>query len=853
MFDYLIKHAMLNVWCTPDQDNQVIVKPARITPPAGVWNTYKWLWTSLDMPEPTSRFHLYQIGQVHPLLLNLFAQERRWITLAEACTVGTTIADVYVASGVQLPRFETWYYVTREKNLILAVKRNDKINFNFNTDDIYLRVYDNAYFNSVRSSPANDYVRVEGARANTMQQLLDLQVKYNAVKDLPGGTYCFVNGYKRPNISLLTMQIGDVGEFVYDSSITKVIDWQVKTLPTFDSELDVKGKYLLHYAGDDQHTIDFYDDVDLFMVDAVTQKGVYVHKNAADTVRMLSHRDYAVPVSYLHAYFPHFADPVTGTWNLDNLYLRMHVRKSGWNRALVPEHHRIHELYKMADADIRAAMLGIDSTVSVWRAPELELSKYPKIMGSKPNDIDNDMVKEAYGYHAVATLVANTPQKLDTNKTAILPYLLMFDATVYEYDGNGLLLNWYRHTSGPTYVARSANAVYIEALFGAGGNALDEQYDIRTCVLDASSSYRYYIQPYVGGVPGGTWQDVTGSNRYSANATQAVWLDDPSVVTLVRGDRKHLVKRLAVNAAQGVFSFKLTQWQTRGDEESEYPLEVPLGEMDVFLNGHSLIANLDFFQEDDTVFIVNKKYLINNGAGAQDVVVRHTGFCTSELKTQMSNEFGYLQQGRISVNQRFDIHDGKVLRIIAGGRLHLREELNFSEDELTYQFDDEDNGKPYLIRDLVVPMRNLVDETTYEYRAKSLAVDTEISDYLTIKVPQDQEEEVNPIPERYTLFSPFFSKLIWACQTDAIGGAQLWEHYTDNDVRAICAPYEYLLEVDPIQVENQLNPDYVIVHPLYHATEVNLDLARYRFLTKAVRIYGNGLISLSSFVKLVNS
>ncbi len=850
MFDYLIKHAIQNVWCTPDQDNQVIVSPMRLTPRFGVWNTYEWRNVKIGLPEPTSRFHLYHIGQIHPSLLNLFAEQLRWITIADACSQQSMVADVYVSSGVQLPRFETWYYVTRDKNLILAVKRNDKINFRFDDDSIYLRVYDNAYFNSVRSAPLNDYVKVGGKRINTLQDLLDLQQEYLQYTTKPGGVYCFVNGYKQPAINLITTKVGDVAEFVYDSSITKVIDWKVSSLPTFDSVLDTKGKFLLHYAGDDDHTIDFYDDVDVFMVHLGTQKGVYVHKNAADTMRMLSHRDYAIPVAYVNAYRQHFIDPQTGTWDMNQLYLRMHVRKSGFNRPLVNEHHRIGELYKMQDTDIRAAMLGIDSTVAVWRAPELEVSMYPRIMASKPNDITNSMVKQAYGYHAIASLVANTPQILDSNHSAVLPYILQFDSTVYEYDGDGLLINWYRHTSGPTYLARNLNAKYIEAIFGAGGDALDEQYDIRVCSLDEKSSYRYYIQRYVNDAPNGVWEDVTGSGRYSASSLEAVWLDDPNVVTLVRGDNRHLVRRYAVAPIEGVIAFRLTQKQTRYGQEAEHALEIPLGEMDVFLNGHSLIARLDFFQEDDTIFIVNKAYLVNEGIGTQDIVVRHTGFCTSEMKSQMSNEFGYLQQGRLSVNKRFDIRDSKVLRIVAGGRLWHRDELNFSETGQSYQFDDESNGQPYLIRDIVVPMRGMVDETTYPFRAKSLAVDSAISDYLTVKIPQDLTEQVNPIEEhRYRLFSPFFSKLVWACINGAIDGSGLGDQYSDDVVRQICAPYEYLLDVDPIHVDNQLNPDYVVVHPLYHNSEVSLDLARYRFLGRAVRIYGNGLIKLSHFVK----
>ncbi len=417
------------------------------------------------MPEPVSRFHIYQLGQIHPLFLNLFLREEQWVTFAEASTAGTTVVDIYTTEGIQLPRSQTWYYLTREKALVMAVKRNDRIPFNFNTDDIYLRVYDNAYFASVRSDPLPDQVVVKGGVMRTMQDILDLQVEYQAKLGLPGGVYCFVNGYKVAAINLVTVHVEDVAEFVYDSSIIRVVDFKIDQLPTFDSDLDTKGKYLLHYAGPQGDVIDYLDDIDVFMVDIVTQKGVYVHKNAVDAVRMLTHRDYTVPVTYINAYFDQFVDPLTGTHNLANLYLRLHIRKSGYLRPLVFEHHRINELYKMPDADVRGAMLGIDSTVAVWRAPELEMSKYPLIMRSDCCDITNTMVKDAYGYNAIALLVANTPLKIDISdpsRRVPMPYLLKFDATVYEYDADGLLLDWYRHVSGSIYAAHSLDTRFVE-------------------------------------------------------------------------------------------------------------------------------------------------------------------------------------------------------------------------------------------------------------------------------------------------------------------------------------------------------------------------------------------------------
>lgn len=852
MYDLMIDHAVRTTWCVPNQDNQVIIKPQRITPRFGVWNIYSWQWLTLTLPVAQKFFHIYQVGQLHPAMLNLFAVQEQWVSIAEACNRELMVADVYVSSGVQLPRIETWYYVTREKNILIAVMRNDAINFNFNDDDVFLRVYDNAYFQSLRSAPQDDYVKVYGARTTSMAQLLEVQTQYEAYRLKPGGTYCFVNGYKKPNISILTANVGDVVEFVYDSSIKRVIDWSMANLPTFDSTVDNKGKYLLHYSGTDPGTIDYFDDIDLFMVSASMKKGVYVHKNAADTIRMLTHRDYSVTAAYVNAYLPHFINSSTGTWDLSDLYLRMHVRKSGLERPLVDEHHRIHELYKLQDGDLVAALLGIDSTVPVWRADNLEAAKYPAIMQAREDTITQDMARDAYGYNAVAKLAADTPQVLEADRSTQLPWLLRFNAMVYEYDADGYLLGWHLHTSGPTCIAVNPQAKMIEALYGPGEDGVEEFYDQRLISLDEKTSYRYYIQRFANGELTGVWEDVTGNaSYYTATSTRATWVSDDRFVTLTRSDKKHFIRRYAPVLEQGLISVKIQMRQTRYGQEGFWPLEIPFGEVDVFLNGKSLIHRLDYYVDEDTIFIVNKRYMVNDGVGAQDVVVRMTGFCTSDLKLQMANEFGYLQQGRISVNKRFDIHDGKVLRIIAGGKLYAREELNFSEDTQSYDFLDERNGQPYLIRDLVVPMRSLVNANTYTYRAASLAVDKQVSDYMTRKVPQDTVESVNPISERYPLYSPFFAHLVWACQNNYIDEAEVSDHYSDDKVRALCQPYEYLLANDPVHVDNQHNPDYVVVHPTCRTVEVNLGLPHYRFLGKAVRLYGNGWIELSPYIKLV--
>jgi spore coat protein U-like protein len=853
MEDYLVHHARTHVWCTPDQDNQVIIKPARITPVNGVWGQLTVLWTTVPLPEPLTRFHVFQVGQLNPVLLNLFDQEGQWVTFADAMVRGKNICDIYTTLGVQIPRTQTWYMLTAGMNVLIAVKKNTRLPYDFNDLDLYLRTYSNEYFASERAQLLTDYVDVQGGLMRSALDISTLQNKYTQATRLPGGVYAFVNGYKVPAISIITVKVGDVAEYVYDSAIDKVVDFKLDQLDTFDSSLDAKGKYLLHYAGSQDTGIDFMDDIDLFLVNALSGRGVYVHKNAADALRMLSHRDYSVPVAYLAAYLVHFKNKA-GAVDFSNLYLRLHVRKSGYRRLLVPEANRINELYKLSDVALTQAMLGIESNVPVWRANALESSGYAQLMNSAFLQVTPALVKRTYGYSAVAKLVADTPssgQVLGGKRVVSVPYLLSSNATAFEYDAQGVLLQWHRHTSGLTYVCKNTLTACVEMIAGEGTRAPDAQ-RTQVVTLDSQADYRFYSANIRSGLDAPVWQDVTGSGAYTTTPTGARWLlADDAEHHLVLSDKRFLLYEESVPTTDGLMVISLTALRSVNGAGVLRALDVPLGELDVFLNGRSLIEGLDYTVKFPHLSIVNKKYLLEPQSTPQTVVIRFTGFCNAQLMSTQANEFGFIQNGKASVNQRFDVRDAKVLRIVCGGRLKLREQMVFSEDTQAYDFLDAKNGQPYLVRDIVVPMWGLADTDTYAYRAQSLLVDQSISDYMSLKVPEPAVATVNPALERHTLYSPFVCKILHDLVSGALSTALVQDHYNDDLVRALCAPYLYLLDYDPIHAERVHDADHVEIHPHQRPAVMTLTLPGYRFLGKVVRLYANGRLALSPFVKLV--
>src|SRR5690554_5533839 len=127
MNEYLIQHALEHVWCNPEQDRQLIYKLARLTPKYGVRLSVNLFYERLRLPDPQAHYHLYQLGQVIPQRLGLPLKPRQWMSLAELANQHLLHTDLYLSNGIQFPRFDTHVWLTPGRNLIVAVKINDRV------------------------------------------------------------------------------------------------------------------------------------------------------------------------------------------------------------------------------------------------------------------------------------------------------------------------------------------------------------------------------------------------------------------------------------------------------------------------------------------------------------------------------------------------------------------------------------------------------------------------------------------------------------------------------------------------------------------------------------------------------
>jgi hypothetical protein len=435
-----------------------------------------------------------------------------------------------------------------------------------------------------------------------------------------------------------------------------------------------------------------------------------------------------------------------------------------------------------------------------------------------------------------------------------IPYLFRnpYENTVFEYNELGVLIGYSVHSGGELYNCVNPTCKYIEAISGRAGSIIDEQYNFKSLTLDKTTDYRFYVKQNLIESSNPVWEDVTGSSKYAIINNKFTWLITDHE-TLIRSNKKFLLNELCTTFNSGHIVFNITNEQNNNGYYIEDVMQVPMGELDIFLNGHYLIENLDYYLNFPTVTVVTKEHYIGNPLiDSQKILIRFTGLCDSNLKLTQPGEIGFVRNNVISNNNKYNIRDDKVNSIYINGCLYTKDELNFNEKNPNFELISYKNGQPYIVKDTVVPIKNITKQDTYIYRDKSLVVDKAISDYLTIKLPEVDPTILNPILKYYNLYSPFISKIIVDMKTNVFNEPIIKTIYGDSDIMDLIQPYMYLLLVDPTYVDNGIDTNYVIVHPHYFNSVIGIDTFSYVFLQRVIKLCCQNLINLSPSVVVSN-
>lgn len=865
MFDTLRKHALASLWCNPEQDRQFYLSPARVTKPSGSYGFVSLMGNRIALPKPQNKFHVFQVGQLTPSMLGLLNDNPSWLKsewhhLPDAMRQQLLIANVYTDSGIEVPRFRCWYLFTRSRALILAVEEDANIPINFGKEQLYFRFYTNAYFFSAGNTNP-DVIVSEGKVAVRVEDILSYQNKVATYRNQNGYVFCYVNGMTVNEISPFTAKVGDSIEYVYDNSVKRVVRFRVGDLPQFSSKLDGNGKYLLHYPQTGEPVIDYHDDIDIHIVkpQSITKTtGLYYHRNRQDAVRMVTHHDYAIPAEMVRNFAMAYnelykvSDP-----NVADFIVELKIRNNGRKRGLVFDSHRIFELYKLPDAEILPALTDGQASMSFWRAENLEASAYCEVMRSFDSKISAEMIESAFGYNGIAKLVGDTPMRSRTTGHPVMdvPIGLYENSTAYEFDANGWLIGSYPHAIGTEYLCVNASTKLVEMVAGKGSSQPTVRFGEQTIDLLPGYGYRVYMTQkdpttrYVGT----KWIDITDSGFYTVANNRLTWqLGETNQFMMVRFDDSFLDYELNFTPVAGTIYFTLSEFANYGDGVKHRTLSVPPGELDLWLNGKALVRDVDYIVRFPMVYIWNQSYIKQPAlTTAQKIHVRARGFASRNLTMDPIEDRGWVEHGVLSRNNRYQLRDDRVLRIIVGGSTYHRDDLRFAETDSAIRVTDSKNGLPYEIKDLVVPLRNITPSETYALRDKAKEIDLAVEGFLQYRLKEPVRNAASSIPQRYPLYSLFMSHLV----TDMLEqrfATDVNRMLTDNDVLDACKPYESLLYVDPLGSDEGVDMDYVIVRPHISSTVLEVKAFQFAFLQRVNKLYFNGQIPLSNFLSILS-
>ena len=909
--EILKRHALNNIWCEPNQDSQNIFQVDRITPQRGVLNKTPVMWGSITLPKQSysSRFfyHVYQIGKLSNIVLNIKMIPSKWYSATEICNLNKEVIDVYFDNGCMIPRDLVFLMMLPNGNFIMAIEIVPNLDFGIesiidnDTGELIIRnitldnhspiirFYNNGRFYTPEflASGANtqDPIKATGKSISFLSDYNLFAAEKTKIKNTTnnvGKSLYWINGYivNEPLVYSTTF-VGEHHYYLWDSSIKSIDFIPVKDLVSFTSTVDLNVRKFVCMLNNNYDTIDYHDDVDFYLVNKIGNqyKGVLVPRNISNNVRQVTHNSYAIRSDLLlnlsndHSFLKDF----------DNCQIMAVVRQGGFKRGLVHQSNRINELYRLSRADILQAISGVNALVPEWEAAKLEASDYTTIMRSKIKDITMPMLKSAYGYNAASLYMEKASHDLgvgDLPTSVNLPLgFTVPDAyglghrAVFCYDVNGLLIDYYQdYETVETMLIKkplasvtkhvevyhgdideSANVIYTNKQFASVdlaswgfrvyGIPIDDDGDVIGKWLDITDSkyYIYYPDGFGGnGIPTIVWNN-TLLNQYkiypAIKLNKYVVCQKFKVSSLTNYRGYHIASIHSVKSFDGV-------------DKSETPSIAP-GQLDVFLNGYSLIKDIDYFIDWPNVYICRVSNHRDNPL-EDEIIVRMRGYC--DKATMLPNNFrdtGFLQGSIASVDDEFDIRNDRNSRIIIGGKVYSREKVAFAEEK--NETSTIQDGLPFGVSDHWSSVEAYLDINSLDYKEESLDIDKRVEAYLTPRIKTTVPEYNFIITERWQVISPFLSSIINSIKQfnflsdpkDIKIGA-----FNKAEIEVTLANYMHLLKVDPCI--NNPNSDYVLYLPHQYSNTISVTQAQYALLQYLIDEYLNNMVDLTPYLTIGN-
>jgi len=846
------RFALEKINCSPSQDKQFNFKLVLLNKKDVYFKKYFKIYGLIKpLPNDTSEFVVFILGNINPKLLNLLRQKRdwfkdEWVKVSDDMIKRDYILKMYDKNGVIFPRHYTYYTFLNEQVLLIALELNYILKQKFKPFEMrFLHLYSNSYFSSDEFRFSNQkligidylfrYVTNNTEKAQIQNWILD--------KEQYGGKcLAYVNGYYIDEIKL-TIPDNSIIEVIYDQSILSKEYFAINKLRTFHSILDNKMKYLI-FRDKIINRIQYFDDNEIYITtsDKNPNKGIYFYQHKDYAIRNTTDKDYSLYTTYV-LNSANYLSSVEGGVGTDKRII-LFTRYSGLSRELIYSSMKLHEFYKLPQNVEFDVINNTNYTIEDFRAETLENSDYFKLARiSNISNITNELATNVLGYNGICYYFGNHILKLDipnVRRNVTVEELYRKHSLVYEYNSNGVMVGHYTST-GPAYIVNNNNVKFLEFIYGYIPKNFGRFYDYNETFTLRHNEFVILSAYYVDANRVTKWENITNDpnkviitgNQVALNETEGKKI---KVVYLNEVNSYDLKLKLS----NGVFYFPLQIYEDRGYGLAKYNCEIPYTNIEIFLNGYRLTMGLDYFIDFPYVSICTKDYF-DYTKDEQDIHIRMYGFTLEPKEINQLEVNGFVNNGVLTRNNYYDIREDRLFSLFIKGKMYDKSKITFAEEDNTVRIAHPLNGLPYTLSEPFVSIKEVSGMDTLPFYKENKEKNKRISNLFNIIFPEPDIDEFNIIADHNYLFSPTLSKIITDIKTNVIPKNLYTTPYDETTIIKLLdtEPYKSLMKLDPVRNGLPFDNELVVIHPHLGNTTVELELHQYRFVLNVIRIITN--------------
>lgn len=859
MVDLLVEHARSTVWSDATRDDQYMIACRRITQSGGALKFFSHARRNFNLPDiPGVFFHVFSIGAYNEQTFDLDLDTQGWVNFQTLALDQKAVVELVLDNGCIVPRNLCWIKLTLNRNIFVAVENRtidlgkvrvldpitaefSLINNRLDIGNAMLRTYSNRLYRTTEwnstvgaAYPVQVFTRLITGVNDFNSLVQDENTLLSQFPSNPLSSVWFKDGFaiSKPVAYDNSLNGSHVG-FVWDLSITAKKLYKVSDCPAFESILDPFSRKLAIIPTDGDHNL-FHDDCDVYLVggnDPSNFKGVRLPYHRKGTVKQLTNNGFSVRADVAESL--QISHP-----GLD--YFMVVERDGGYFHEAINASNRLMELYLLPYSEILKAVAGVNANIPEWKASGLENSDFTKLMAASFDSITNTLATNAYGFGLIQNVFAE-PNQTVSNGIVSTPLICQkaipgtsgTKRCVFGYE-NGMLTGFQNDTSIipsiglNTPLDTSTHAEVFQGLVDSTDDVIYDQLTITNPDLE-HFGFRCYVCSIVSGSPIWDWEDVTDSFYYQY---------DPDTYTLTWNSTILGTQFLpAVKIGNTVQMFVKDDFTTSSyDGNLRFTVgdgvhgQIPPGLINVFLNGRSLVQDIDF--------VVRWPQICVNRVPADQPIenliieVRTMGWCNPQTMKPWLVESGWVKDGKISVDGHRSVRTQRSGFVVSNEKYLSMNQVNYAELNNGPLITD---GKPYAIYDYVCPVDALTDQSTVDLIVREKDFGSRVSDYLTAKIGEPAPTNPVIIGSRYQLFSPIVSTLIHSLLAGYLGNGELDGQYTNLDVDVWLEPFKDLLEFDPAYLK--IDDQYVDVRAHQYSVTVELTNSQYRFVEYVIKHY----------------